>query len=326
MKATAKAPANIASIKYWGRKDEKLRLPANDSISMNLSEVFTITTVEFSESYKKDEVKLVGKKLDRKEEKRIIDHLDRVRNLAKIKTFAKVVTKNNFPTGTGIASSASGFAALTVAAVKASGLEFSERQLSILARQGSGSACRSIPDGFVEWKSGSSSDSSYAHTLFPPDWLNIVDILAVVEKKTKKISSSEGHALTESSPFYGVRISGMKDKLKKIKQALTNKDFKTFGEISEAEAVNMHAVMMTSCPPLYYWTPETLKIILSVIEWREEGLPVYFTIDAGPNVHLLALPEEIDKIVQRLKRIEGIKGIIINKPTEGAKTISTHLF
>jgi len=301
-------------------------LPANDSISMNLSEVFTITTVEFSESYKKDEVKLVGKKLDRKEEKRIIDHLDRVRNLAKIKTFAKVVTKNNFPTGTGIASSASGFAALTVAAVKASGLEFSERQLSILARQGSGSACRSIPDGFVEWKSGSSSDSSYAHTLFPPDWLNIVDILAVVEKKTKKISSSEGHALTESSPFYGVRISGMKDKLKKIKQALANKDFKTFGEISEAEAVNMHAVMMTSCPPLYYWTPETLKIILSVIEWREEGLPVYFTIDAGPNVHLLALPEEIDKIVQRLKRIEGIKGIIINKPTEGAKTISTHLF
>ena len=326
MKATAKAPANIASIKYWGRKDEKLRLPANDSISMNLSEVFTVTTVEFSESYKKDEVKLVGKKLDRKEEKRIIDHLDRVRNLAKIKTFAKVVTKNNFPTGTGIASSASGFAALTVAAVKASGLEFSERQLSILARQGSGSACRSIPDGFVEWKSGSSSDSSYAHTLFPPDWLNIVDILAVVEKKTKKISSSEGHALTESSPFYGVRISGMKDKLKKIKQALANKDFKTFGEISEAEAVNMHAVMMTSCPPLYYWTPETLKIILSVIEWREEGLPVYFTIDAGPNVHLLALPEEIDKIVQRLKRIEGIKGIIINKPTEGAKTISTHLF
>jgi len=160
MKATAKAPANIASIKYWGRKDEKLRLPANDSISMNLSEVFTITTVEFSESYKKDEVKLVGKKLDRKEEKRIIDHLDRVRNLAKIKTFAKVVTKNNFPTGTGIASSASGFAALTVAAVKASGLEFSERQLSILARQGSGSACRSIPDGFVELKSGSSSDSS----------------------------------------------------------------------------------------------------------------------------------------------------------------------
>lgn len=326
MKATAKAPANIASIKYWGRKDEKLRLPANDSISMNLSEVFTITTVEFSESYKKDEVKLVGKKLDRKEEKRIIDHLDRVRNLAKIKTFAKVVTKNNFPTGTGIASSASGFAALTVAAVKASGLEFSERQLSILARQGSGSACRSVPDGFVEWKSGTSSNSSFAHTLFPSDWLNVVDILVIVEKKTKKISSSEGHALTESSPFYGVRISGMKDKLKKIKQALTNKDFKTFGEISEAEAVNMHAVMMTSCPPLYYWTPETLKIILSVIEWREEGLPVYFTIDAGPNVHLLALPEEIDKIVQRLKRIEGIKGIIINKPTEGAKTISTHLF
>lgn len=326
MKATAKAPANIAFIKYWGRKNEILRLPANDSISMNLSEVFTITTVEFSEGYEKDEVEHIGKEMDKKEEKRIIDHLDRIRNLAKIKTFAKVLTKNNFPTGTGIASSASGFAALTVAGVEASGLKLNERQLSILARQGSGSACRSVPDGFVEWKSGSSSNSSYAHTLFPPGWLNIVDILAIVEKKTKKISSSEGHTLTGSSPFYKARISGMKDKLKKIKQALLNKDFKTFGEISEAEAVNMHTVMMTSCPAIYYWTPETMRIILSVAEWREEGLPIYFTIDAGPNVHLITLFEDIDKTIRRLKKIEGIKGIIINKPAEGTKTINTHLF
>lgn len=326
MKATAKAPANIAFIKYWGRKDEKLRLPANDSISMNLSEVFTITTVEFSESYKKDEIKLEGKELEEKEKKRIIEHLDKVRNLAKIKTFARVVTKNNFPPGTGIASSASGFAALTVAATKASGLRLSEKQLSILARQGSGSACRSIPSGFVEWRSGSSSSSSYAHTLFPSDWLEIVDILAIVGKETKKISSSEGHTLSESSPFYKARILGMKDKLKKIKQALADKDFETFGEISETEAVNMHAVMMTSCPAIYYWTPKTMEIILSVVKWREEGLPLYFTIDAGPNVHLLALSKDVDRITQSLKKIEGIKDIIPNKPSEGAKNINVHLF
>lgn len=326
MKATAKAHANIAFIKYWGRKDEILRLPANDSISMNLSEVFTITTVEFSEGYKKDEVELVGKKLEEKEEKRIVDHLDRIRNLAKIKTFAKVVTKNNFPTGTGIASSASGFAALTVAAVKASGLKLSEKQLSILARQGSGSACRSIPSGFVEWKSGSSSDSSYAHTLFPSDWLNIVDILAIVEKKTKKISSSEGHTLTGSGPFYKARILGMEDKLKKIKQALSNKDFKTFGEISEAEAVNMHAIMMTSVPPLFYWLPKTLEIILAVKKWRDEGLPVYFTIDAGPNIHLICQEENEQKVIRHLENIRGLKEIISNKPAKGTHLINKHLF
>lgn len=326
MKSTAKAHANIAFIKYWGRKNEALRLPANDSVSMNLSEVFTITTVEFSENYKADDIELIGKELDEKEKKRVVDHLDKIRNLAKITTFARVLTKNNFPAGTGIASSASGFAALTVAAAKASGLKLSERQLSILARQGSGSACRSVPDGFVEWKSGSSSNSSYAHTLFPPDWLSIVDILAIVEKKTKKISSSEGHTLTESSPFYKARILGMKDKLKKIKQALSDKDFKTFGEISEAEAINMHAVMMTSSPAIYYWTPETMRIILSVADWREEGLPVYFTIDAGPNVHLLTLSENVNKVTQGLKKIEGIKDTIINKPAEGTKIISTNLF
>ena len=326
MKATAKAHANIAFIKYWGRKDEKLRLPANDSISMNLSEVFTVTTVDFSDSYKKYEIDLVGKELDGKGKKRIVDHLDKIRNLAKIKTFAKVLTKNNFPTGTGIASSASGFAALTVAAASASGLKLSEKQLSILARQGSGSACRSIPSGFVEWKSGTSSNSSFAQTVFPSNWLSIVDVLAIVEKKSKKISSTEGHTLTGSSPFYKARISGMKDKLKKIKQALLNKDFKTFGEISETEAVNMHTVMMTSSPAIYYWTPETMRIILSVMNWREEGLPVYFTIDAGPNVHLLTLSEDADKITRRLKKIEGIKDIIVNKPTEGTKTINTHLF
>lgn len=326
MKSTAKAHANIAFIKYWGRKNEALRLPANDSISMNLSEVFTVTTVEFSENYKKDEVELVGKELDEKEKKRVIDHLDKIRNLAKITTFARVLTKNNFPAGTGIASSASGFAALTVAGTEAAGLKLSERQLSILARQGSGSACRSIPDGFVEWKSGTSSESSFAHTLFSSDWFNLVDILAIVEKKTKKISSTEGHTLTGSSPFYKARISGMKNKLKKIKQALFNKDFKTFGEISEAEAINMHAVMMTSFPAIYYWTPGTMRIILSVIDWREEGLLVYFTIDAGPNVHLLTLSENADKITQRLKKIEGIKSVIINKPADGAKIVNNHLF
>ena len=131
-KVTAIAPANIAFIKYWGRKDEKLRLPANNSLAMNLSNVFTITTVEFLENLKQDQIKMAGEKLDDKSKKRIVDHLERIRNLANIKVHARVVTKNNFPKGTGIASSASGFAALTLAATTAADLKLSQKQLSIL--------------------------------------------------------------------------------------------------------------------------------------------------------------------------------------------------
>src|SRR3982074_336513 len=143
MKATALAPSNIAFIKYWGKKDEDLRLPENGSISMNLSNLLTTTTVEFDPNYKDDEI-FINDDLDYlMARKRVIAHLDRIRSKAKIKDKAKVVSKNNFPSGTGLSSSASGFAALTVAAASAAGLKLSEKELSVLARLGSGSACRS---------------------------------------------------------------------------------------------------------------------------------------------------------------------------------------
>ena len=326
MKTTAKAPANIAFIKYWGRKNEKLRLPANNSISMNLSNVFTITTVDSPEDLKQDEIEMVGETLDKKEKERIVAHLDRIRTFAKINTFFKVKTRNNFPKGTGIASSASGFAALTLAVTVAVGLKLNQKQLSILARQGSGSACRSIPDGFVEWKAGNSSETSYAYSLYLPDWWNLRDIIVIVGEASKKISSSEGHVLTESSPFYRQRILDMNSKIQEIKEIFKKKDFRKFGQILEKEAVNMHAVMMTSSPPLFYWSPETLKIILAVQNWREEGLLVYFTIDAGPNVHLICLGKEEKRMVEQLKKINKDFKLIINKPARGAHLLKAHLF
>lgn len=326
-KATAKAPANIAFIKYWGRKDDKLRLPANNSISMNLSDAFTITTVEFSPNLKHDVVEMMrGEGLEEKARERVVAHLELIRQLAKIDCFARVKTKNNFPKGTGIASSASGFAALSLAGIAATGLNLSEKELSILARQGSGSACRSIPDGFVEWKAGDSSETSYAYSLFPPDWWDLSDIIAVVGETPKKVSSSEGHILAESSPFYKQRILRMNDKLEKVKEAITRKNFERFGEIIEEDAINMHAVMMTSQPPLFYWLPKTLEIILTVKEWRDEGLLVYFTIDAGPNVHLICQGKDEQNVVKNLRDIKEIKGIISNKPAKGARLIKKHLF
>src|SRR3989339_1401000 len=206
MKATAIAPSNIAFTKYWGRKDETLRLPENGSICMCLSNLLTTTTVEFSQGYQQDEVTINGGGLEAGEAKRIIKHLDRIRKPAGIDRKAKVVSNNNFPTGTGLSSSASGFAALTLAASKAAGLDLSEKDLSILARQGSGSACRSIPGGFVEWLDGDTSETSYAVQIFPPNHWDIIDIVAVVSENKKEVSTSVGQQSAQSSPFMEVRL------------------------------------------------------------------------------------------------------------------------
>lgn len=321
-KIKARAPSNIAFIKYWGKKDEKLRLPANSSISMNLSEAFTETSVEFDNKYTEDIVVIDGQILEGKEKERITKHLDLVRKTAKVKTFAEVVSTNNFPKGAGIASSASGFAALTLAATQATGLNLSEKELSIMARLGSGSSCRSIPDGIVEWKYGENSQSSFAHSLYKEDYWDLCDVIVVVGMEIKKVSSTEGHAKAMSSPFYRTRIYGMDEKTKEIKLALKNKDFEKFGDIIEAEAINMHTVMMTSISPLYYWLPKTLEIITSVINWRKNGLLVYFTIDAGPNVHIICLSNDVEKIKNKLKELKGIESIIVNKVSKGAHIIS----
>ncbi len=319
--ATARAPANIAFIKYWGKKNEKLRLPMNSSLSMNLSEVFTNTRVRFDDNLKRDTVYIDGKPAQEKEKHRVITHVNRIRRLGKIKARVEVESNNNFPPGTGMASSASGFAALTMAASAAANLRLSKKQLSILARLGSGSACRSIPEGFVEWKMGKNSDDSYAVSIFPSNYWQIRDVIAVVGENSKKVSSAEGHLLSESSPFFRARIKGMKKKTIDMKKAIKDKNFVEFGELLEAEAINMHAVMMTSTPSLYYWMPETLRVMLAVQNWRDKGTRCYFTIDAGPNVHVICPVEDADLIQRKLRRISGMNKVIVNAPAEGTKLL-----
>ena len=321
MKAVAKAPANIALIKFWGKRDENLRLPKNSSISINLSEIFTVTSVDFSGGLDDDGVVIDGIKVDGKEKERVITHIDRIRKMAGIKSKVAVSSRNNFPKGTGLASSASGFAALSLAATKAAGLELDERYLSILARLGSGSACRSIPDGWVEWKEGDTSDKSYAHSLFGTNYWDVCDVVVVVGSFGKKVSSTEGHALVESSPFYTSRIKGMKQKIADIKRAIKSKDFTKMGEILETEAINMHVVMMTSGPSLFYWSPKTLEVMLLVQEWRGNGLESYFTIDAGPNVHLICMKKDVNKLKMKLSMIEGIEKMIVNGVANGARLV-----
>lgn len=325
MKSTAIAPANIAFIKYWGTKDNILRLPKNPSISMDLSDLLTTTTVEFHPDFYQDSVIIDGSQ-QIKESNRVVKHLDRVRALAGISYKARVLAKNNFPSSTGLSSSSSGFAALTLAASTAAGLKLSEKELSILARKGSGSSCRSIPDGFVEWLDGNTSETSYAVSLYPPDYWDIADIVAIVSKDKKEVSSTQGHALAATSPFFEKRLELNKEKMKLIKKYMQDKDFAAFGELVEAEALELHAIYITSSPSLIYLRPESLKLIIQIKKWRSEGLSVYFTLNTGQDVHVICRKKDAERVAKLLEGIDEVQRTIINYPAKGARLTDRHLF
>jgi len=321
LKATAVACANIAFVKYWGKRDAELNLPANSSLSMNLDRLTTITTVEFSPDYDDDLVILDGREERGETRQRIVAHLDRVRAMARLRARARVISKNSFPSGAGLASSASGFAALSLAASRAAGLELSQRELSILARFGSGSACRSIPGGFSEWTAASSSEESFAEQIAPPEHWDLRDVIALVSRAKKPVGSTEGHSLAPSSPFFQARLASLADRLTKAKAALLEKDLATLGPLIEEDAISMHAVMMTSRPPIYYWLPSSIQLIHEVQNWRAEGLEVYFTLDAGPNVHLICQAADQAEVERRLRDIEEVLEVIVSGPGPAARVI-----
>lgn len=326
MKATAIAPSNIAFIKYWGKEDEALRLPLNASLSMNLDATHTVTTVEFLTDLTHDEVKLLDGDFSEKERERIVRSLDHIRSKVNAHSFARVATKNTFPKGAGAAASASGFAALTVAAFAALGTTLPEKELTVFARMGSGSACRSIPDGFVEWVKGKNSETSHAYSLYPHGYWNLRDVLVIVDYRMKKISTTEGQTGVKTSPFWQDRVTLIPGKMIAIKEALKEKNFRSLGEIMEEDCLAMHRVMQTQRPPVYYWNDVTKTIMGAIAGWREQGLPVYFTIDAGPNVHLICEAKDEAGVVKKVQTIAGVENIIVNKPARGAHLISNHLF
>ena len=318
LKATAIAPSNIAFMKYMGRKDEALRLPENASISMNLSHLLTKTTAHFSSEYEKDSLVLNGE-VEKGEESRVAKHLERIRNLSGNSFFAKVVSENNFPTGTGLSSSASGFAALTVAAARAVGLQLSKKDLSILARLGSGSACRSIPDGFVLWNDGDTSEESFAESLYPSDHWDIVDIVAVVNRGRKEIATSTSHSLVSEGPYYRQRVARMPAKIEQMKELLKRKDFQAFGESLEEEARDLHVIFLSA--GLIYLEPGTLEIMKRTQHWRLEGLPVYFTVNTGQDIHLLCQRKDSEALQLKLKEVPEVRDIIVNFPAKGARIV-----
>ena len=325
-KKTAVSPANIAFIKFWGKKNPKLNIPFNNSLSMNMGSCLTTTTVEFNPRFRGDRVFIDSKEVKDDKKLRVIKIIDFVRDKSNIAWCVKVASKNNFPADAGIASSASAFSALALSASAAANLELSQKDLSILARLGSGSASRSIIDGFAEWKKGKNTNSSYAIQLAPPNHWDLRDIVVVVEKGTKKKSSTEGHAVALTSPFYKVRQNLLPKRIRNIKKALYKKNLKNLGEILEEEAIELHMIAMTSKPPIFYWNKGTVEVINKLHGWREKGLSAYFTMDAGPNVHVICLAKDAKKINSRLKKIPEVLFTITNKPSVGTQFSQKHLF
>jgi diphosphomevalonate decarboxylase len=319
--AVAIAHPNIAFIKYWGNRDHNLRIPANGSISMNLEGLHTRTQVTFDAALVADELVLNGLPQSGPALQRVLTVLECVRSLAHTENHARVESENNFPTGVGIASSASAFAALSLAASEAVGLLLSERELSRLARLGSGSACRSVPGGFVEWQAGEGDEDSYAGSIAPPDYWELTDCIAVVSAEHKPTGSSQGHRLAESSPLQVARLAGTPQRLILCRQAILERDFDALAIVTELDCHLMHAVMMTSRPALIYWAPATLSVMATVQTWRKGGLEVCYTIDAGPNVHILCPSQVSTRVVELLEQVPGVVQVLTAQPGGPARLV-----
>jgi len=289
---SAFAPSNIALCKYWGKRDDDLNLPVTSSLSVSLGRLGSNVTICLRE--KSDSVVLNGKRFERGSSlaRRVSEFLDLFR--PDRRTFFKVVAVNTIPTAAGFASSASGFAAMTMALDDLFGWELDQRELSILARLGSGSACRSVYEGFVEWRAGKRPDGmdSFAEPL-KAKWRGLRMGLVVISDKEKNIGSRPAMKRTrETSILYRVWPVKVAEDLPDLKQAIHRRDFPMLGKTAESNALAMHATMIDSWPPIVYWLPESVAAMKRIWNLRENGLNVYFTMDAGPNLKLLFLKQE----------------------------------
>ncbi|GAB3029410.1 diphosphomevalonate decarboxylase [Parafrigoribacterium mesophilum] len=304
--AAARAHSNIALIKYWGKRDTALNLPAVGSISVTLDALRTQTAVAFG-SEGDDELVLDGERVSAQRAQRM---LDLVRERAGIRSAATVTSTNNFPTGAGLASSASGFAALAVAACAAAGVDASLTELSILARRGSGSAARSIFGGFVELHAGVAPDGSDAFAepiLDAADWpLSVV--VAITSREAKSVSSTAGMGRSAaSSPFYPAWTDTAEQDLADMRSAIAARDFARVGELAEYSCLKLHALMLTTRPALVYWNAATVAAIHAVRDLRAGGIPVYFTIDAGPQLKALCAPADAATVAAALAAVAGVQ-------------------
>jgi len=322
--ATVEAPSNIALIKYWGAEDLDRAVPYAPSLSMTLRSCRTRTTVEFLEGGDSaDEVFVADENgtlqpADEAFRMPVVEHLDRLRDWAGRSGACRVATRNSFPSGAGIASSASGFAALTLAAVRALGRTPDAAECSVLAqRSGSGSAARSVQGGYVEWPRG---DEGAAVQLFADEHWDLRNVIAVVETEPKAVSSREGHRRAPTSPFFETRLDHLNRRLETVRAALQDRDMTRLGDAVEREGIELHIIAMSSRPPIYYWRPATLAVLEAVRDLRGTGVAAYATMDAGANVHVICSPEAEPQVADRLEALPEVHYTIRDGVGKGPTT------
>lgn len=301
------APSNIALCKYWGKRDAELNLPINSSLSVSLAHLGSKTRLSVSASGG-DEVWLNGQQLavDDRFASKVIDFIDLFRRGAD--HGIKVETENNIPTAAGLASSASGFAALTLAVDQFYGLHLPTQVLSAFARMGSGSASRSLFEGFVEWQMGLREDGmdSFAFPL-QSQWSDLRIGLIKVSTGPKAVDSRSGMNRTvDTAHLYQSWPLQAAADLEKLHQAIADKNFTLLGETAEQNALSMHATMIASWPPLLYWQPDSVAAMHSIWQLRASGTEVYFTMDAGPNLKLLYSAADEAAVKQQFPAMEVV--------------------
>jgi len=301
--ATAVAHPNIAVIKYWGKRDRALNLPSVSSLSLTLDAFSTTTSVTWGAD--SDQVWMADAPADSAFAQRTLAHLDRI---DPGRPPVHVKTRNDFPTAAGLASSASGFAALTLAALAASGHDQDRVSASILARQGSGSACRSLWGGWVRWNRGERDDGldSHAEPVAAASHWPVAMVVAIVSDAKKAVGSTQGMIRTEAtSPYYPTWVRTAEADVIEGVEAVRARDLERLGAVMERSTLKMHATMHTAWPPILYWQPETVAVLHEVAALRARGIGAWSTMDAGPNVKVLCLREDAEAVRQALAPLVG---------------------
>jgi len=319
MKGSATAHPIQGLIKYHGLKDETLRIPFHDSISVATSPTVSHTTVEFGR-FKRDSSSVDGKDLTGRELERVVSVLDEVRKRSHLAMKFRMVSYNNFPSNVGLGASASGFAALAVAACKAAGLKLSLEEMSVIARRGAGSATRSVTGAFSRWKAGHEDAESYSYQIESEDFqMGIVVALIPAFKYTEN-----AHKAVLSSPFFHSRLAYIHGALAEMENAIRKHDIEKIGILAERDSLILHGITMTGLDEMILWRPETVKVILEVRKMRSEGMPVYFSIDTGATVYVNTKPKLVKDVEARIKGL-GIETIVCGVGGS-AKTTAKHLF
>jgi diphosphomevalonate decarboxylase len=323
--AKARARANIALAKYWGKSDTKLNLPAVPSISMTLDPLTTDTSVEFMPALAQDEFVLNEQPALGIELQRASQLLDRVRAESGVELRARIVSQNQFPTASGLASSASGFAALAAAARAAAGMPFDPVLTSALARRSSASAARSVFGGYVELPAGQVGDDALAaYLVFPPDHMPLAIVVAVTAEGRKAVGSTDGMTHTrDTSPYYDAWVRIAPQLADEVRAGLSTRELGRIGRAMEQSTLAMHACGLAAGPGLIYWQPATLAAFARVRELRSQGIEVYATMDAGPHVKALCFESDAPAVSAALSGVPGVLRTLLARPGAGVEVLAT---